>query len=155
TAFGLIPAPSARDLLERVPRPRVDVAGTDDLTLEAGARQPVNGLPHLANRSALQREAGRLDHRLVSVVERLQAVAAVEVEAPLRDAEDRDAPVAAASMPDEARDEVVERALSADRIARDDRDAVHDAIGEERALVLVEEVRLVGPEHERRERVDA
>ena len=42
-----------------------------------------------------------------------------------------------------------------DRVARDDRDAADDPVGEEGALVVAEEVRLVGAQHERRERVDA
>ena len=40
-------------------------------------------------------------------------------------------------------------------IAGDDCDAADDAVGEERRLVVVEEVRLVGAEDERRQRVDA
>ena len=56
---------------------------------------------------------------------------------------------------DEAADQLVQAVARPDRVARDDRDAAHDAIGEERRLVGREEVRLVGAEHEGSERVDA
>ena len=56
---------------------------------------------------------------------------------------------------DERPSELGERVRRADRVARDDRDAADDTVGEERRLAVVEEVRLVGAKHERRQRVDA
>ena len=114
----------------------------------------MNGLAHLTDRSTLELERPDVEHGLVAVVERMQTVRPVAVEARLGCAEDRDPPVARVGEGDEAVDEVRELLGRADRVAGDDRDAADDAVGEERALTLAEEIRLVGAEHERRERVD-
>ena len=121
----------------------------------AGLLEPVHRLAHLADRAALERERGDVDDRLVAVVERVQPVRRVQRQAALGRAEDRDAPVARVRVLDEPADQLVEALARPDRVARDDRDAADDAVGEERRFVLGEEVRLVGAQHERRERVDA
>ena len=102
-------------------------------------------LPHLADRAALERERRRVDQRLVAVVERLQAAGPVELEPPLRGAEDRHPPVTLVCMVDEAADERVEGTRTPDRIAGDDRDAADHAVREKRVAVLGEKERLVLP----------
>src|SRR5205085_9116083 len=121
----------------------------------ADALEPVDGLAHLPDRAPLEREAADVDHRLVAVVERVQAVRAVEPEASLRRAEDGDPPATGMGERDEAPEQLLEAFGRPDGIARDDRDAADDLVGEEGALVLAEEVGLVGAEDERRERVGA
>ena len=85
----------------------------------------------------------------------MQPVRGVDRQPPLGGAEDRDPPVALTRVGDEAPDELRPAIRRSDGIARDDRDAADDAVGEKRGLVVGEEVRLVGAEHERRERVEA
>src|SRR5439155_23565825 len=130
------------------------LAGPEDLSRVAGALEAVNGLAHLADRSPLEVERVHVDDRLVAVVERVQPAAAVEVETRRRGTEDRETPVARVGERDEAVDERRKLVARADRIAGDDRHPADDAVGEERPLALAEEVRLVGAERERRERVD-
>src|SRR5207244_13033724 len=79
-ALRLGAPPRARDVLELAPQLRSDPARRQRLGPEARALEPVDGLAHLADRAALEREAVDLDHRLVAVVERLQPVGAIEVE---------------------------------------------------------------------------
>ena len=112
-------------------------------------------LADLSDRTALERERRGVDDRLVAVVQRVQSVCGVDRQPGFGCAEDRDPPVAGASASDEAADERGAFVRRADRIAGDDCDAADDAVGEERRLVVVEEVRLVGAEDERRQRVDA
>src|SRR5439155_10452350 len=131
-------------------RPRVPQLGA-----VAGVLEPMDRLPHLPDRPPLERERRRLDDRLVAVVERVKAVAAVDLEAALAGAEDRDAPVALVRECDEAGDEAVESVARTDRVAGDDGDAADDLVREEGGAVGGEEVRLVGPEHEGRERIRA
>src|SRR5262245_8422678 len=71
TAFRLRAAPRARDLLELRPRRTVELARCEHLCLIAGALEAVNRLPHLADRPTVEREPRRLDHGLVTVVERV------------------------------------------------------------------------------------
>src|SRR5438128_10771749 len=68
-------------------------------------------------------------------------------------AEDGDPPVARVRELDEALEELAVPRRRADRIARDDGHAADDLVRKERALVVGEEVRLVGAEDEGRERV--
>jgi hypothetical protein len=115
----------------------------------------VDGLPDLANGAALERERRGLDHRLVAVVEGVEPALRVELEAALRGAEDREPPTTLAREGDEAVEERLVGRGRPDRVAGDDRHAADHAVGEERELVVGEEVRLVGPEHERGEGVGA
>ena len=87
-------APLARDPLELAAQVLADLSRPQHLGAVAGALEPVDRLAHLADRPALERERRRLDHRLVAVVEGMQAVRPVEREPVLRGAEDRDPPVA-------------------------------------------------------------
>ena len=77
----------------------------------------------------------------------------VKVERALGCAEDRDPPAARVRELDEVADEVCEAVRRTDRVARDDRDAADHLVGNERLLIVVEEVRLVGAQDERGERV--
>src|SRR5262249_46983545 len=120
-----------------------------------GAREPADRLAHLADRAALEIEGSRVDDRLVAVVEHVQAARSIQAEPALRRAEDRDAPVAAMRVLEEAVDKGGERPGVADRITGDDRDPTDDAVGDERASLVVQEVRLVLPKRERRQGVDA
>ena len=89
------------------------------------------------------------------MVERPQAVPAVEWEAALAGAEDSNTPVALVGELLERRQERLDRARVSDRVAGDDRDAGNHRVGEESVTVRAEEVRLVRPEDERRQRVPA
>ena len=147
--------PPACDRLELPAQVRGDLARMQHTRRVPRVPEPVNGLADLADRSPVQRERRRLQHRLVPVVEGVKTVSAVDVEAALADAENGDPPVALPGERDEPGDKPVELGGRADRVARHDRNSADDPIGEERALVLAEEVRLVGAQHERRERVCA
>ena len=150
---GSVPRHSLAISLELGPQPGLDLAGVEHLGRVTGRLEPVHRLAHLADRPALEREGRDVDHRLVAVVDGEEPVAAVEVEQTLGRAEDRDPPVARAGEGDEAADERVQLARRADRIARHDRDAADDPVRDERPLVLAEEVRLVGAQHEGGERI--
>jgi hypothetical protein len=153
--LGLRPAPRARELLELLALHACERARRNGLGRVARTLQAVHGLADLADRPALEREPSRLDDRLVTVVQRVQVVLAIEVQCVLRRAEDRDAPAARPGELEEGSDERGEAIRRADRIAGHDRDAAHDLVGHERRLVVVEEVRLVAAQHERGERVGA
>jgi hypothetical protein len=113
----------------------------------AGRAEPVDRLPHLADRPAVEREGRDLEHRLVTVVEGVEPVRAVERRGSARSAEDGDAPVALACERDEPLDEPVNSAGGRSGRPRPPR-LPDDAVGEEGALVLAEEVRLVGAQRE-------
>ncbi len=155
SALGRITTPRARDVLEFRPQRCVELARPQHPRGVARVLEPVHRLAHLADRATLEREGGGLDDGFVAVVQRMEASGGVERQEPLRGAEDRDTPVARVRMLDECGDQVVEPVVRADRVAGDDCDAADDAVGEERGLVVVEEVRLVGSQDERRERVDS
>ena len=123
--------------------------------VEARPLEAVHRLADLPDRASLEREPLDLDDRLVPVVERVQSVGAIARQRVLRSAEHGDAPVALVGERDVSLEEPLEAVWCAHRVPRDDGHAADDLVGEERALVLVEEVRLVGAEDERRERVDA
>ena len=72
---------------------------------------------------------------------------------PVPDAEHAERPAAALGEAREGLDERREGCRVADRIARDERDAGDDAIGDEAGAVGAEEELLVGAQRERRERV--
>ena len=152
--LGLTAAPGGRDPLQLPAEVGADLAWPQDRDLVAGALDPVDRLPDLADFAPFEREGRRVDDSLIAVVERVQPVHPVERESSLRDAEHRDPPIAAVRVLDEARDERREPGRLADRVTRDDRDAADDTVGEKRLPLRVEEVRLVAPERERRERVD-
>ena len=113
----------------------------------------MHGLAHLPDRPALERERGRVDDRLVAVVERVQAVRSVRRERRFRGAEDRDAPAAFVRKRDEAAYERRRSLGRPDRVPGDDRHSTDDPVREERGLVLREEVRLVAAQHEGRQRI--
>src|SRR5205823_3954561 len=94
--------------LELEPELVVERARPQDARVVARLLEPVHRLPHLADRSPLEREGPRVDDRLVAVVERMETVRGVERQAAFRRAEDRDPPVAAMRMLDEAADQLVE-----------------------------------------------
>ena len=146
-------APGTRNAFELVANAAIELARPQRPRRVAGVLEPVHGLAHLANRAALEREGLDVDHRLVSVVEGMQPVPRVQRQPTLGGSEDRDPPVALVRVGDEQPQELVERLRRADRVARDDRHAAQHPVGEKRRLLRPEEVRLVGPEHERRERV--
>ena len=64
-------------------------------------RQAMDRLAHLSNRASLERERRDVDESLVTVIERMQPVPAVQRQETLRRAEDRNAPVALVRMVDE------------------------------------------------------
>ena len=105
--------------------------------------------------AAVEREGSGVDDRFVAVIERVQPVRRVERQPRLGRAEDRDPPVTRAGARDESADDSGRRSGGPIGIAGDDRDAAHDAVGEEGRLVVREEVRLVRTQDERRERVRA
>src|SRR5919204_1845987 len=86
----------------------------------AGPSQPVHRLTHLPYGAPFERERGRVHDRLVAVVEGVQTVLAVEVDAALGSAEDRNPPVPFVGVRDVVVDEGVEGRRWADRITRDD-----------------------------------
>ena len=88
------PRQPSRDRLELVAQGRRRARSVAARARRSRRAQPVDGLAHLADRAALERERRRVDDRLVAVVERVQAVRRYSVEAALGRAEDRDAPVA-------------------------------------------------------------
>src|SRR5207237_4920390 len=104
---------------------------------------------------AFERELGRADDRLVAEVDRAQAALAVERQELRARAEDRDPPGAVVGEAPEGGEEFRDVAGLADRVAADERAAVHDAVGEERAPARREEVALVAAEREEREAVVA
>ena len=108
-ALGLVAAPGSRDRLELAAKVAPDRARMERFGTEAGELEPMDGLPHLADRTPFERERGRLDDRLVTVVERVQPVSAVQLEAALGGAEHRYPPVAGVRKGDETRNEAVER----------------------------------------------
>ena len=107
----------------------------------------MDGLAHLANGAALERETGDVDHALVSVVEGSKPVPAVERQTTLTRSEDRDPPVALVRELLESRQQALDRVRVSDRIPGNDRDAGHDLVGEERPSVCAKEVRLVRAQH--------
>src|SRR5262249_7387915 len=117
------------------------------------ALRAVQGLAHLADRAAVERDRGDVQDCLVPVVQGVQPVRAVEPEPPFRRAEDGDAPVARVRVLGEAPHERVEALRRADRVAGDDGDAAGAAGGGERVAGGAEEVRLAPAQHERRERI--
>src|SRR5439155_12262378 len=123
SALRLAAAPSARDLLELRAELAADFVRPEDAAAEACSLEPVDRLPHLADRAAFQGERLCLDHRLVAVIERVQPVAAIELEPVLGRAEDREPPVALPRVLDEARDELGEGRRRPDRTSRDVFDA--------------------------------
>ncbi|HEY2940023.1 MAG TPA: hypothetical protein VGJ27_09425 [Gaiellaceae bacterium] len=154
-ALGIGAAPVAGDRLQLGPELGAHLPRPEHLGAVAGPLETVYGLSDLADRATIEREALRLEHGLVAVVESVQAAGPVEPEAVLGRAEDRQPPAALAGEGDEQVEQPAESRGRPDRIAGDDRDPADHAIGEERALVLREVVRLVRPQDERRERVRA
>ena len=151
----LVAPPQVREVLELTPELDVDLARPQRFHAKTGALEPVHRLPDLPDRAAFERERRGLDHGLVAVVERMQSVRGVHPERPFRRAEDRDAPPARVGEPHEASDQPRKAVRRPDRIAGDDRHTADHLVGEECALVIGEEVRLVPPEDERREGVDS
>ena len=84
-----------------------------------------------------------------------QAEAPVERQRGLGGAEHGHPPPSRAGEGEEAGKQRLEGVRLADRVAGDDRDTADDAVGEERVVLLGEEVRLVRPQRERRQRVGA
>ena len=150
-ALRLRAAPDCAHLVAQV---GARVGGREDPHLVAALLEARHRLPDLADRPAVERERRGLDHCLVAVVERVQAVPRVQAERILRRAEHGDAPAARVRELEEPADELGEPIRRTDRIAGDNRDPADDLVREEPRLVRVEEVRLVTSEDERRERVD-
>src|SRR5207249_4890255 len=115
--------------------------------------QTVDRLANLADRAALERERGHVEHRLVAVIERAEPVPAIERQAAFRGAEDADAPAARSCMLEKGTRNGIDLLGGSEWVTRDDRDAAHDPVGDQRALARPDEVRLVRSEDERRERV--
>src|SRR6266516_312496 len=154
-ALRLAPTPLSKDRLEPLPQAGTDLARPQDLGAIARPLEPVDGLAHLPDRPSLEREGAGLDHRLVAVVERVQAMLAIQLEAALRGPQDRDAPVAGVCELDEVRDEGPECTGCAHWVSRDDRDSAHDFVGDEGAVLVAEEVRLFRAQNEGGKRVGA
>ena len=110
SALRLAAAPVAGDRLELGAERRARSRPGGAHGTVARRAQPVHGLAHLADRAALERERADVEHRLVAVVERPQPMRAVEREAALRRAEDRDPPAAGVRERDERVDEAVNAA---------------------------------------------
>src|SRR5205823_14168131 len=127
-ALRLRAAPRARELLELLALRARERARRNGLGREARAAQPVHGLADLADRSALEREPSRLDDRLVTVVEGVQAVLAIEGQSVLGRAEDRDPPAPRPREVEKGTDQRREAVRRADRVAGHDRDAADDPV---------------------------
>ena len=141
------------DPLQLQSRRRRHVRRPRDLHGVALALEPLHGLAHLADRAALERERGDVEHCLVAVIDRPQLKATVERERILGRPEHGHPPAAAACEDEEAREQRLQGIRLSDRVAGHDRHAADDTVGEERVLVRREEVRLVRAQCERRERV--
>src|SRR5207253_8685775 len=112
-------APGVRDLRQLMAQLRVDLARPQHAGLVGGLLEPVDGLTHLPDRAPLERERRRVDDRLVAVVEHVESVLAVDLEATLRGAEDCDPPIPLVRVLDEARHEWAVRLRWTDRVAGD------------------------------------
>ena len=104
----LVAAPGACDRFEPGSQFGADLPRVERLDLVAGSLEARYRLADLADRAAIERESRGGDDCLVSMVERVQAVLAVEIEPHLGRSEDGDAPVACVSEDDEALDEPAE-----------------------------------------------
>src|SRR6266851_1480165 len=118
-SLRLGPAPIAGQRLELVAELRADLAGPcggRGVSAALAALEPVHRLPHLPDRPSLEGERRCFDHRFVTVVERMEAVAAVKIERAFRDAENRNAPATRARKAQERADEVGKAFRRADRV---------------------------------------
>ena len=135
TTFGRSPAPHAADLLELDAKLHVQLARVEDTHDEARALEPVHRLPDLSDRPAVEGERRRIDHRLVTVIERPEAERPVEPQALFAHAEHGDPPPVLVSEVEKAVHELFVGCFRPDRIAPDDRYPTCDAVREERRAV--------------------
>ena len=144
STLGRSASPVARDELQLVPQRVVELARAEHAGDEAGVLQPVHGLANLADRCGRRARTSpsrrRLRRRGRARAARAPCTAAARA---------RTRPGSRCASRARARTRRTRRSASsqalarADRVARDDRDAADDPIGEEGGLVGGEEVRLV------------
>src|SRR5262249_15615319 len=131
------------------------VGGRQHPNLVTGLLETADRLSHLPDRTAVQREVGGRDHRLVAEVDGLEAELCVIRERLARRARDGDSPALARRDAAELGDEPAPLVAVSDRIAGDEGGAGDNAIREERLAARREEVALVAPKREVREAVGA
>src|SRR5205823_5731806 len=126
-------APFLRHRTELLAQLGLRVGSGEHANSIAGLLETRDGLPHLANRAAVERELARANHSLVTEVDRPEAERVVVGERLVRRAGDRDAP--AFRMRDAAKfgQQLLSLPSGADRVARDERSPGDYAVREKRA----------------------
>ena len=152
-AVGGAGEPLARDGVDVRPLGLRQLIGSGDPKGEAGALEPGDRLAHLADAATLEREPGGIEHRLVAASKRAQPAGAVEVEPAAGCVQDDESPAALAADGAEVVYEAGYVVRGADGIARHERAAGHDAVGQEGVPGPREHVPAVAAEREEREAV--
>ena len=125
------------------------------LGLEARLGQPRHRLAHLADRTALEREAADVDDRLVPDVHRVEPEPLVQRAQALAGAERAELQAAVLSELPDLPEQPGDRVGRSHRVAGQQQHAVLDRVRDERPPVLAEDVMAVGAQLEERERVGA
>src|SRR5581483_9460498 len=142
-----------RDGVQLRPLVRPQVVRGHDAEPVARLLEPRHRLPHLADRTALERELRRHDHGLVADRDRAHAEPLVAAQVLVRRADDRESPAVRVREACEVVEQRIELRLVADGIAADERRTRDDAIGEERPARRREVVALVASQREEGEAV--
>lgn len=140
--------PLGRHLLELRPLGGPDFFRAEQAGRVTRASEPVDRLPDLANRPALERELAWADDRLLADLERAQAGGAVHGQQLGARARDSDAPATRPRGAREVGQQVGELIAVTDGISADESRSGHNAEGEEGTAAGREEVALVLPQSE-------
>src|SRR4029077_5586031 len=141
-ALGLATTPRRRDAVELVLERRTDLLGRDDAEGVPRFAEPRDRLAHLADRTPLERERLRPQHRLLPDRDGLESQAAVTIEVLFGRADYREPPPVRANDAPQLREEPVDLGLVADWIAADENRPSHDAVGEKGTTGRREEIAL-------------
>jgi hypothetical protein len=152
-AFLRPPTPARGQRGQLGPQLPVEVALPHDSCRDTGGMRSRHRLPDVTHRAPRQREPLDVEQYLVTDADRLQPMPPPQRGNVLPHGKHSDPPPGPVTHLDELVDDIGERRRFPHRIPADDRDAQQHAIPERRTAVLAQYVRLVMPQHERRERV--
>src|SRR5205809_159878 len=152
-SLRLAPPPRGRDVLELELQRGRDLVRSHNAERVAGLVEPGDRLAHLADRTAVERELARTEHRLVPDRDGLEPERAIAVEVRVGCADHRESPPARTRNPLQLRQQVIDLRLVADGIAADERSSRDDPVGEESTARGREEITLVASQREEGEAV--